>query len=68
MNWTRIASIARQIGAVLAIIAGIVTSPDVTSKLPASVDVVLIAVGGAILAIEHAFNGNPKDTTTKPLG
>jgi hypothetical protein len=58
VNATRIASILRQAGAIAAVVVGAVANPAVTNLLPASVSAALIGVGGVLIAVEHAFNGN----------
>jgi hypothetical protein len=58
VNATRIASVLRQAGAVAAVVVGAVANPYIANLLPASVSVALIAIGGVVMAVEHAFNGN----------
>lgn len=70
MDTQRIGSIARQAGALAAVIMGILTSGPILNDLPTGVSAVLVAVGGLVFGIEHhaaatsAQNGSGAPQTT----
>jgi hypothetical protein len=58
-----LASIARQVLAVVATVFGILTQSDSALHLPVSVSAILTAMGPVILAIEH-YVADPSTGTT----
>jgi hypothetical protein len=65
MNTQQITSVARQVVAVLAAVAGILTASVTQLHLPTSVSTVLVAFGGILLTVEH-YLGDPSTGTTSP--
>ena len=61
----RIASIARQVVAVLATIYGILTASVTALHLPPAVSAALVAAGPIILAVEH-YVSDPSTGTPAP--
>ena len=59
------ASIARQVVAIAAIVMGAVTAAGPSLGLPTDVSAVLVAAGGAVIAIEHYVGDPSTGTTTK---
>jgi hypothetical protein len=63
-----IASVARQVLAVAAIIMGALTSALSSIHLPPAISTALVTAGGVLIAIEHYLSdpstGNPVTTTT----
>ena len=58
MNVQQIASIARQVAAVAAVVMGILTQALSGIKLPTAISTAMTIAGAAILAIEH-YVGDP---------
>ena len=65
MTVQSIASIARQVVAIAAVAMGAVTAALPSLGLPSDVSSVLIAAGGAIVAIEH-YVSDPSTGSTPP--
>lgn len=62
----RLASIARQVVAVVASVFGILTASVSTLHLPVALSAILTAAGPVILAIEH-YVGDPSTGTPAPV-
>jgi hypothetical protein len=53
INTTRLAANLRQVSALAAIVVGVLTSQPILNVLPTGVSAVLVAIGGAVVVIEH---------------
>jgi hypothetical protein len=64
MTTQQIASIARQVLAVAAVVMGAITASVPSLHLPVAVSSVLAAIGGIILAVEHYVSDPSTGTAT----
>ena len=65
VNTQRLASVARQVLALLAITFGVLTQSDNGLHLPVAISSILTIAGAVIIAIEH-YVGDPSTGTSVP--
>lgn len=66
MTTQSLASIIRQVLAVLAVVFGVLTASVSSLHLPASVSTALTVIGGIVLAVEHYVSDPSTGTPTPP--